>query len=76
MAECDPNSRFLPRSPRLIHCHMSKRGETIRYSYNALDTNIHQIRTSSSPYGTASYRQLITNSKLINITRDDSGLPF
>ena len=55
---------------------MSKRGETIRYSYNALDTNIHQIRTSSSPYGTASYRQLITNSKLINITRDDSGLPF
>lgn len=76
MAECDPDSRFLPRSPRLNHCHMSKRGETIRYSCNALDTNIRQIRTSSSPYGTASSRQLITNSKLINITRDDSGLPF
>lgn len=76
MAECDPNSRFLPRSPRLIHCHMSKQGETIRYSCNALDTNIHQIRTSSSPYGTAPYRQLVTNTKIIDIIEDNSGLPF
>lgn len=26
--------------------------------------------------GTATYRQIVTDSKIINITRDHSGLPF
>ena len=76
LADHNPQARFLPHSPRIIHCHMSKRGETIRYSCNALDTNIRQIRTSSSPYGTASYRQLVTNTKIIDIIEDNSDLPF
>lgn len=73
IAESDPSSRFLPHSSSLIHCHMSKRGDTIRYSCNANDDNIRQVRTSSSPYGTASYRQFITNTKVIE---NNSGLPF
>lgn len=55
--------------------HIRERMVMVPVPTNHVDIDV-QFDISSSPYGTASYRQLITNSKLINITRDDSGLPF
>ena len=73
MIENNKNNERLYHNPKLIHHHLDKRGRIIRHSCQANDTNTRKIWTSSRPYGTASYRRFITNTKVVI---DLSGLPF
>ena len=73
MTENNKDNDRIYHNPKLIHHHLSKRGKIIRHSCNKNDTNARKIWTSSSPYGTASYRHFIANTKVII---DLSGLPF